>query len=388
MRALHFLPVYAPAWHFGGPILSVSRLCEGLAIQGVDVRVITTNAGLPDFPDDQLGIPQSINGIQVFYYPVDHTRGMIRSRRLVESLAQHMDWADILHLSSIWQPLGIPVQKAAHSAGVPVLQTLRGALGPYSWRRGWWKKVPYFLVQELPLLQQADGIHCTTIQEAREIKWLRLQPSVHLLPNPMDLAKLHYSPELGERWRKSIGLSSDETVLLVAGRLHHKKGLDFLLYVLKEIEHLSWKIVFLGEDDDGTGYRLKNRFRQIGLANRCVWLDSIPADQLIGPYNTAHCLLLPSRHENFGNVVLESLVCGCAVLISDRVGASSMISHCAGVHVAPHNPQLWITLLKKILLSPKPGSRTNNTVINRFSKKQVAEEAISIYREIIQRRHN
>ncbi|MFM1799724.1 MAG: hypothetical protein RLZZ117_2002, partial [Cyanobacteriota bacterium] len=39
MRVLHFLPVYAPAWQFGGPVLSVSRLCEGLAAQGVEVRV-------------------------------------------------------------------------------------------------------------------------------------------------------------------------------------------------------------------------------------------------------------------------------------------------------------------------------------------------------------
>ena len=53
MQILHFLPVYVPAWQFGGPILSVSRLCEGLVSQGAQVRVITTNAGLPEFPDDQ-----------------------------------------------------------------------------------------------------------------------------------------------------------------------------------------------------------------------------------------------------------------------------------------------------------------------------------------------
>ena len=142
MRVLHFLPVYIPAWQFGGPVLSVSRLCEGLVQQGVEVRVITTNAGLPDFPGDQLGIPQNVNGVQVIYYAVDKQGGIIRSRTLLEALPEHMHWADLLHLSSIWQPLGIPVQQAAHAAGVPAIQTLRGALGPYSWRRGWWKKFP------------------------------------------------------------------------------------------------------------------------------------------------------------------------------------------------------------------------------------------------------
>ena len=57
MHVTHAIPVYAPAWQFGGPILSVSRLCEGLASEGIRVRVITTNAGLPDWPAAELGKP-------------------------------------------------------------------------------------------------------------------------------------------------------------------------------------------------------------------------------------------------------------------------------------------------------------------------------------------
>ena len=119
MRILHFLPVYLPAWHYGGPVLSVSRLCEGLVSQGVEVRVITTNAGLPDFPEALYGSAQIINGVEVFYYQVDQQYGPIRSKHLVDSLANHIIWADLVHLSSIWQPLGVPVQNAAHRAGIP-----------------------------------------------------------------------------------------------------------------------------------------------------------------------------------------------------------------------------------------------------------------------------
>ena len=42
MQITHAMPVYAPAWQFGGPVLSVSRLCEALAAEGLRVRVITT----------------------------------------------------------------------------------------------------------------------------------------------------------------------------------------------------------------------------------------------------------------------------------------------------------------------------------------------------------
>ena len=383
MRVLHFLPVYAPAWQFGGPVLSVSRLCEGLVQEGVEVRVITTNAGLPDFPRDQLGIPQKVNGVQVIYYEVDDQEGPIRSKALLEALLEHMNWAELLHLSSIWQPMGIPVQKAAHAAGVPVIQTLRGALGPYSLRRSWWKKVPYFLLRERPLLQKASAIHCTTKQEEREIAWLGLRPPVRLIPNPIQLSQLRYSPQLGEQWRQSMGIPLSASVFLVVGRMHHKKGLDLLPMVLDKISHLSWQIVFLGTDEDGTGRNLKRAFDRFGLTDRCHWFEQLPAEQLCGPYNASDCLLLPSRHENFGNVVVEALACGSGVLISDRVGVADSIRSCPGVSISPRWTDSWISNLQQILTSKRPGIHSAEWVSNHFSQRLVATNAMQTYTSLV-----
>lgn len=383
MHILHFMPVYSPAWQFGGPILSVSRLCEGLVDQGVDVRVITTNAGLPDLPQSDLGVPQNINGVQVTYYPVDSGKGAIRSSALVQALPVQMEWADILHISSIWQPLGLPVQKAAHAAGVPVIQTLRGALGPYSWRHGLWKKAPYFWLKERPLLQRASALHCTTSQEAREIGCLGLRPRIQLLPNPIDLSQLQYSPQAGAEWRRKMRISPSVPLLLVAGRLHHKKGLDLLPKVLRGIAHQSWQIVFIGNDDDGTGIKLKTLLTANGLGNRCHWLDQLAAAELAGPYNSADVLLLPSRHENFGNVVIEALACGCGALISNRVGVGETVQSCPGVNISPRSTTRWITDLQKVLASKRPGFRSADWVLNSFSRSIVARQAIDMYLSIL-----
>lgn len=385
MRILHFLPVYAPAWQFGGPVLSVSRLCEGLVSQQVDVRVITTNSGLPDFPVEQLGIPQNVNGVQVTYYPVDHEGGSIRSRSLVEALPNHMLWADLLHLSSVWQPLGIPVQKAAHAAGVPVIQTLRGALGPYSWRRGWWKKIPYFFFCERHMLQRAAALHCTTRQEARETGWLGLHPPIKLLPNPIDISQLYHSPQLGEAWRKSMGIPLDVPLLLVAGRLHHKKGLDILPKALARINNRNWQIVFIGNDEDGTGRMLKRKMRKYGIADRCHWLDSLPTQELVRPYNASDCLLMPSRHENFGNVAIEALACGCRVLLSDQVAVSQSLSGFAGVTVTQRNVISWANDISLLLDKPRPSLESFKHVNELFSEQAIAKQALAIYQSVIKR---
>jgi hypothetical protein len=130
MRILHFMPVYAPAWQFGGPVLSVSRLAEGLVQQGIDTRVVTTNAGLPQLPPEQLGQPQLRHGVMVTYFPVNQPNGPIQSKALLAALPAALEGVDLLHISAIWQPLGIPVQRAALARGIPVLASLRGALGP------------------------------------------------------------------------------------------------------------------------------------------------------------------------------------------------------------------------------------------------------------------
>ena len=170
MRILHAIPVYAPAWQFGGPVLSVSRLCEALVEEGVDIEVITTNMGIPGLEEERIVKTTQRNGVQVTYFPVEPGRRIIRSKSLVQSIPSFMDRADILHLNAIWQPLGIPIQRAALMRDVPTLHSLRGALGPYSFKRGWWKKIPYYILKERPLLQRCAGLHVTSQQEQPELK--------------------------------------------------------------------------------------------------------------------------------------------------------------------------------------------------------------------------
>lgn len=382
MRVLHFLPVYVPAWQFGGPVLSVSRLCEGLVRHAANVRVITTTAGLPDFPKEKLGLPQDVNGVQVFYYPVDHSAGTIRSCTLVEALDKHMAWAQVLHLSSIWQPLGLDVQKAAHLAGVPVIQTLRGALGPYSWTRGLHKKVPYFLLKERRLLNRASAIHCTTVQEITEVQWLNLKPPIELLPNPLDLSRLYANADLGHSWRIQNGISTDEPILLIAGRLHHKKGLDLLPSVLKRIQTQQWQLLVIGDDDDGTGLALRRSLEQLSLTSRCHWFSSMPSEKLLGPLNAADLLLLPSRHENFGNIVVEALSCGCGVVLSDNVGVNEMLHGCPGVHTGARTTSQWVPLLQNALTTHRPGKLSEQWVKQRFSQDVIAQQALGMYQRI------
>ena len=169
LHITHAIPVYAPAWQFGGPILSVSRLCEALAQAGHQVKVLTTNAGLPQLSPKELGHPIDRNGVSVTYFPVDQQKGTIRSRVLEESLSESLQKSDILHISTIWQPLGIPIQKEAYRLKIPVIQTLEGSRALLTCQR-LVEKNPYYYLRERPWLQKAAALHVTTVQEQKSCK--------------------------------------------------------------------------------------------------------------------------------------------------------------------------------------------------------------------------
>ena len=388
MKILFFIPVYAPAWQFGGPVLSVSRLCEGLAAERHEVRVITTNAGLPNLPYNQLGRPVLLRGVEVTYFPVDRPEGTIQSKALELALPQIFKEVDLLHLSAIWQPLGIPIQRQAWGRNIPIFQSLRGALGPYSRRQKWWKKYPYYLLQERPWLQRAAALHVTTRQEERELNGLGLRAPRMLLPNPVDLRELRLDIEARVKFRSKIKISSDTPLLLICGRQHHKKGLDILPAILSKLSNYSWQLLLVGQDDDGCGVALMQALTQAGLSSRVHILGMQPSSALGAIYNASDLLLLPSRHENFGNVVIEALACGCAVAISNQTGVAEDLLEEAPPNfgsVLMRDSDTWISWLAEWLSDPRRASpETAAWAARRFSVKAVSEQALKIYQSILQ----
>jgi glycosyltransferase involved in cell wall biosynthesis len=303
LKILHYIAVYAPAWKFGGPVLSVSQLSEGLVSLGHEVEVFTSNAGL----DPQLELPLNQatirNGVKVSYFAQATGIG-INCPGMEESVTARAKEFDIIHVTGVWQRTSGAACIAAKKHCVPYIISPRGALGPYSWRQKTLKKLAYYLWQERFNVINATSIHYTSKQELEECQWLKLPGQPFIIPNGINTK--FWQPAINEakEWRKSNKINEDEFVLLNVGRLHHKKGLDLLPQILVSLRHLNWRMVFVGGDDDGTQEKLKQAFQSANLLDRVLFLERCEPQQLLAVYTAANLFVLPSRHENFGNVVI------------------------------------------------------------------------------------
>ncbi len=382
LRVLHYTGVYAPAWKWGGPPRSSANLAEGTAALGHEVTVYTTNAGLEDDPNIPTDRPVLRNGVTVHYFPARTSLLGLRSAEMENAVRRRAKDFDVVHITGVWQPTSVAACRACEALGVPYVISPRGALSPYSFSQKAWKKWPYWWMREQRNCNFASIVHYTATMEKDECARLKLRGRPVVIPNSIDFSSWWGEPEAGRAWRsqlRPVGVIETTKVLLYAGRQHHKKGLDLLPEVLLSLPNRNWHLVLVGSDEDGSGAALVKAFGEAKAKVTC--LPATDAAGLRAAYSGADIFVLPSRHENFGNVVVEALACGCPVIVSDAVGAADQIQDIPGVTVVPRTKKEWQDAIERQLRSAvKPPS---DIVMDRFSCKGVARSMSAVYESCV-----
>ena len=175
------------------------------------------------------------------------------------------------------------------------------------------------------------------------------------------------------------------------GRLHHKKGLDLLPEALAPLQKLNWQMIFVGGDDDGTKAKLKSQFQAANLSDQVRFLNACEPKQLPAIYSAANLFVLPSLHENFGNVVLEALACGCPVLISDKVGLHNEVAEAAVGWVRSRTAREWTNTISELMQTPSKlqsvTSEARAWVESVFSVEKTALQMANHYINILSKHH-
>jgi glycosyltransferase involved in cell wall biosynthesis len=124
-----------------------------------------------------------------------------------------------------------------------------------------------------------------------------------------------------QQMRSALGIGGDDTVLLFAGKLSHRKGPDLLVEAVKQLpaeRRARTTILFLGSGE------LEQLLREAAAgipAVKAHFAGFQNQKQLSPYYHASDLLVLPSRHsETWGLVVNEALHHGIPCLVSDAVG--------------------------------------------------------------------
>jgi glycosyltransferase involved in cell wall biosynthesis len=320
LKILQVNASYKPAFIYGGPTMSVSKLSEQLLIAGVEIEVFTTTANGTHELNVQPGKLIVLDGVPVTYFrrlTKDHSHF---SPRLLQFLFNNAKNFDVIHIHAWWNLVSVLAALISNVRGVKTLVSPRGTLSAYSFgnRNGLAKQLIHFFMGRR--LLNKVFCHATTAAESEALKQILNPKKIFTIPNFVQLPAVTYAAK-----ETPVAVFK----LLFFSRIEEKKGLDILLNALPLLNfpyHLTIA---------GSGNQLYiDHLRGIATANlvsgNISWIgfqDENKFDVLYG-----HDLfILASHDENFGNTVIESLSVGTPVLISRQVGlADYVIQHKLG----------------------------------------------------------
>ncbi len=146
---------------------------------------------------------------------------------------------------------------------------------------------------------------------------------ITVLYNGVDARRFHPSRrgesavEVRRRWK----IPADAPLVLFVGSGFRRKGLDRLIKVWSMQALATAYLIVVGGDARLRQYR---NWAEAVAPGRIVFAGR--QDQVENYYGAADVVALPSLQEAFGNVVLEALAAGVAVLVSRSVGASELLT--------------------------------------------------------------
>jgi glycosyltransferase involved in cell wall biosynthesis len=346
LRLLHVVPTYLPAWRHGGPILAIHGLCKALVARGHEVTVFTTDVHGEGRLDVPLGEPVKLDGVEVRYFPVvpvlPPLRRLYVAPRLAAAVRAEVSRFDVVHLHSVFLWPTSAAARQAEGAGVPYVLSPRGMLvGEMIRAHGRWRKLAWMLLAERRTIERAAALHLTSELEAAEAEALDLPlPPRIVVPNGIDPAA---SSPSSSGWSGDLSALSPAVravvekppFLLFLGRLSWKKGLDRLIPALARVPvTLLATLAIAGNDEEEILPMLRKLAQDSSVANRVRFLGPVHGEEKAALLHRAAALVLPSRSENFGNVVLEAWEAGRPVAVTPEVGLAAAVRETGGGIVA------------------------------------------------------
>jgi len=323
LRVAVVTETYPP--EINGVSLSLKKVVDGLRERGHQVQLVRprqpkSDAGVmrePAVADAAAGTNQDVllRGMPIPRYP--NLQLGLPSRKRLEPLWT-LKRPDVVHIATEG-PLGWSALKVARKLKIPVTSDFRTNFHSYSshYGVGWLSK---------PIMAYLKRFHnqtaCTMVPTASLSKrlsdagFLRLK----VVPRGVDLQRFDPAHR-SETLRASWGAKPDTPVIMCVSRLASEKNLQLLVraYAQAKLVRPDVKLVLVG---DGPA-----RAELKGLAPDAIFAGVQTGQALSEYYASADIFGFPSQTETFGNVVLEGMSSGLAVVAFDYAAAAETIQH-------------------------------------------------------------
>ena len=329
---------FLPAFKAGGPIQSVSNLVEYFKDE-FDFWIFTSNADI----DGTLNREKVNCWVEKDGYKVMYSSSENKKTNLIKTVLNTHSF-DVIYLNSLYSynftliPLWL-----LKSSNRRIVLAPRGMLGKGALEIKFFKKKLFILFFRLLGFHKKIIWHATDDTEKDEInRHFGSKVRVVLAPNLIGKSNFEFY---------SKTKISGEIKMFFLSRISAKKN---LLYALDVISRLNIKTKI--------DFSIIGPVEEVNYWNDCLKcikllpkninvniLGPIPNYKLQSILKDHHLLILPTKHENFGHVILESLQAGCPVIISKYTPWQNLKSKNIGFDIPLNDSKKFISSIKSFI---------------------------------------
>lgn len=314
---------FLPGFKAGGPIRSVAAIVAAFQHE-MDFSIITSDR---DFGDDQ-AYPdiQTDQWIDREGYRIRYLSQANSGRKAMKHLLRQTP-ADVYYFNSLFSLYFtlIPLLVLRSNKGARKVLAPRGMLGAGALALKAGKKQLFLKLARLLGLFRNVHWHASSDQEKNEIQTVfGSSATVFVALN------LSQPPQVDAKYLR--GKKAQEARFFFLSRISKKKN---LLRALQQLSRLpvggNYSLDILGPiEEEDYWEECQEVISQINDRVKVTHHGAVPFHELSAKLAQFHFLILPTFHENFGHVVLESLACGCPVILSQHTPWRNLASKGVG----------------------------------------------------------
>ena len=244
------------------------------------------------------------------------------------------------------------------------------------------------LDMEQRIAESVDCVIAATSEEATHICHSYDIPAERVATIPCGVNLDLFVPHDRFNARTQLGLDLHQPVLLFAGRLDPFKGPDILLQAASMMEQDAQIVIVGGKPGEDKDLRkLESLAADLHISSRLQFFGAQPQSMLPLFYSAADVTVVPSYHESFGLVAVESLACGTPVVATRAGGLMTVVRHDETGFLLPRCPAHFAARLDMLVRDPMLRARMRAVArrsVLRYSWQHVASQVEHVYDELVE----
>jgi len=353
---------------------ALNRLVGHLLERGAQVRVYSPTSRRPAFAPagDLVSVPSlAIPGRAEFRAALGLPRRIADDVRAFAPNLVHVSAPD-------W--LGTRAQRLARDLGAPIVASMHTRFETYFQYYGLGRLRRWAVDRQRAFYCASDLVLAPNEPSRRDLGAMGVPPDrigiwsrgvEHDLFNPArrDLA-----------WRRDQGYADEDIVILFFGRIVREKGIGCFADTIRELRRrgLAVRPLVVGDGPARGGMAA-----QIG---NLVFTGHLEGEELARAVASADILLNPSLTEAFGNVNLEAMAAGLAVVSADVGSASAIITDRKDGYLVDPEPATFADAIIRLAHHPATRRRIARNAVavaRAYRWDNILDDVIRAYRELV-----